>query len=174
MATSETGRVERQATGVFTDAKPQRPLYDSDYDQRYTYMNERYPSTTKRLMKRSAATGVLVMRKLLKGAEKTKTTKNARFYTKLGDRQTALDDFYSATRVVIRPNMNNIKGTRRFGDILIGKVADRWLTLMLDGDAWHRTNYNTRNLLVLEIRSAADDLYDVIIYKMGKKKSHEL
>ena len=166
MAASEN-RVGRQTTGVLTDAKPQIQLHDA-LDQGHTYINQRDPSTTKRLTKRTARKGVAMMERLLKGAEKITTTKNARFYIKPGDRQTALNDFNSAARVVIRPNMNNIKGLRRLGDILIGRVADRRLVLMLDGDKWHLNYLYNRKSPVLEIRSAADDLYDVIFYKMDK------
>ena len=165
MATSEN-RVGRQTAAELIDAKTQIQLHDA-LDQGHTYINQRDPSTTKRVTKRTAWKGVAMMERLLKGAEKITTTKNARFYIKPGDRQTALNDFNSAARVVIRPNMNNFEGIRRLGDILIGKVADRRLVLMLDGDKWHK-NYLYRSSPVLEIRSAADDLYDVIFYKVDK------
>ena len=103
------------------------------------------------------------MKTLLTGTNNVHTTKNVRVYLKNGNRQTALNVFNSMKPVVARPNMNNLGlGTQRQGEILFGRVGDRRLTLMLDGDKkkWHREFSPA-----LEIRSATGDLY-VIVYKM--------
>ena len=150
-----------QAAEVQSDAQSQR--YSEAGDEGYTYQHTKH---TKRSISRAAKAGLLVMKNLLTGAKKIYTSKHARFYLKKGNRQTALNDFNSVKPVVATPNMNNLGiGRQRLGEILFGRVGDRRLKLMLDGDKKKR---HSRFSPTLEIRSATGDLYDVIVYKMER------
>ena len=116
------------------------------------------------LRKRSAslgAKGLAAMETLLTGTKKTRTTKNARFYKKIGNRQTALDDFNSVEPVLAKYNPNRPQ-FGRLGERRIGAVGDRRLILMLDGD--RKSRYSP----VLEIRSATDALFDRIVYMIER------
>ena len=98
--------------------------------------------------------GMAAADKLLTGARKFRTTKKSRSYKKIGNRQTALEDFYS-----VEPQIRKWELRGRAVDVYIGTVGDRRLILMLDGDRL------SKPAPVLEIRSATDVLYDRIVYK---------
>ena len=154
---------EHQSSEVQTGAALQNTFYNDAEDEGYTYERE----LKKRAITRAyaAAKGLLVMEELLTGAKKYMTTKNARFYRKNGNRQTALADFNSVKPVVSRPNFD--LGNRRLGEILIWRVGDRRLVLMPDGDPYYRFDRPGHvQPPVLEIRSATDNVYDIIVYKM--------
>ena len=164
IALSES-RAEHFTSEVQTKAALQNTFYNDVGDERYTY--ER--GLKKRAIARANAAkkGLNVMEKLLTGAKKVKTTKNVNFYQKDGDRRTALNDFNSVQPVVTRPNMINLGlGRRPLGELLIGRVGDRRLVLMLDGDPYQRSR--RRHSPVLEIRSATENRHYVIVYKMKK------
>ena len=127
----------------------QRIVYNDARGEGYTYKRD----LTKRAITR-AAKGLFVMEKLLTGTKKVATTKNARFYYKEDNRQSAFHDFNSVKQHLIKPNVNNLNPVRSIGKVFFSSVGDRRLILMLDGD---RSNKFSP---VLEIRSAKDALYD--------------
>ena len=133
---------------------------------RIAYNNAGYEIDGERqdLRKRAVLTplfrGMAAADKLLTGARKFRTTKKSRSYKKIGNRQTALEDFYSVEPVVQNiPQIRKWELRGRAVDVYIGTVGDRRLILMLDGDRL------SKPAPVLEIRSAADVLYDRIVYK---------
>ena len=114
-----------------------------------------------------AAKGLAAVEKLLTGVREFRSiSKNFRTYTKTGNMQTALEDFYSVKPYVAANRNKNtyhlFRGYARGGQNLIGLVGDRRLILLNNGDKY------SRRLPVLEIRSPLDALYDRIVYKPEK------
>ena len=119
------------------------------------------------LRKRSAslaAKGLAAVEALLTGTKKGAITRKARIYTKIGNSQTALNDFKSVEPVLTRVNINNFNtpSRNRIEDIRFGTVGDRRLILKPYGDRY------SRGRPVLEIRSATDSHYIRIDYMTEK------
>ena len=152
---SESQR-HNQLPGSQTDAAPPRMLYsDAGYE-----IDVEKTGLRKRAISR-AAKGMAALEKLLTGATKVHTSsKNFRLYKKNGNRQTALEDFYSVDPMLTKRNQRpkiHLRYSRT--EVLVGTVGDRRLILMPNGDRYSRQSS------VLEIRSASDAYYDRIVYK---------
>ena len=148
-----------QIAEVQTDAATERLFNNHARDNVDTHRSD--------LAKRSASLavrGLAALETLLTGATKYRTNKQARFYRKRGNRQTALADFNAVQPVLTRQNPNalRVRQGKRPGQVFIGTAGDRRLILMLGGDK------NSGYSPVLEIRTATDHLFDRIIYKIDK------